>query len=413
MRKKGLTAILCALLVALPLGAVFQEDSLNHTLTVLLMELKESYANLIRISGSAEKRIQEQHERLASLVDECNELSVMLYSQASENTFDLTFALNEITKQYEKFKGQNTPYAEIKATLTAEMDRYNRLVLTLRKMPPERTAEQIWQKREVAVALDSASMALAQADTLHAVVDTPDFVKDSLVLRMDDATIAVRDSCLYVAEQIVAYYWQQLQQIDKDNEYYQQTDELLRSAYDYAQERYAAVQEKLFVEGQGNYFKTLNRLPFRLKKARADVRSRYSLKLEDISEQRVISSWRGPIVYFYSFMLLLILVVATAVATLIVNVGLKKTPLFASEWFLQRKGMVIALLGDVLFGIFLLVNTQLTDNTFIQRSLGMMGEFAWLIAAIFNFAICSLVRLLPSNSASSSDNVGFVTIRIS
>ena len=126
MRKKGLIAILCALLVALPLGAVFQEDNLNHTLTVLLMELKESYANLIRISGSAEKRIQEQHEKLASLVDECNELSVMLYSQASENTFDLTFALNEITKQYQKFKGQNTPYAEIKATLTAEMDRYNR-----------------------------------------------------------------------------------------------------------------------------------------------------------------------------------------------------------------------------------------------------------------------------------------------
>ncbi len=67
MRKKGLIAILCALLVALPLGAVFQEDSLNHTLTVLLMELKESYANLIRISGSAEKRIQEQHEKLASV----------------------------------------------------------------------------------------------------------------------------------------------------------------------------------------------------------------------------------------------------------------------------------------------------------------------------------------------------------
>ena len=390
MRKKGLTAILCALLVAFPLGAVFQEDSLNHTLTVLLMELKESYANLIRISGSAEKRIQEQHEKLASLVDECNELSVMLYSQASENTFDLTFALNEITKQYERFKGQNTPYAEIKATLTAEMDRYNRLVLTLRKMPPERTAEQIAQKRDIAVALDSASLALAQADTVHTEVLTPEFVRDSLVLRMDDATIAMRDSCLYVAEQIVAYYWQQLQQIDKDNEYYAQTDELLRSAYDYAQDRYAAVQEKLFVEGQGNYFKILKRLPFRLKKARADLRSRYSLQLEDISEQRVISSWRGPIVYFYSLMLLLILVVATAVATLIVNVGLKKTPLFASEWFLQRKGMVIALLGDVLFGIFLLVNTQLTDNTFIQRSLGMMGEFAWLMAAIFTSLLIRL-----------------------
>ena len=390
MRKKGLIAALAVLLAVWPMGAVFKEDNLNHTLTVLLMELKENYANLIKFSGSAEKRIQEQHKRLAAQVDECNELSVMLYSQASENTFDLTFALNEITKQYERFKGQNTPYAEIKASLTSEMDRYNRLVLTLRKMPPERTAEQIVQKQDIAVALDSASVALAQADTVHTEVLTPEFVRDSLVLRMDDETIAMRDSCLFVAEQIVAYYWQQLQQIEKDNEYYQQTDELLRSAYDYAQERYAAVQEKLFVEGQGNYFKTLKRFPFRFKRALADLKSRYSLQLEAIPEQQVVSSWRGSSVYLYSFLLLLILVGATALATLIVNVGLKKTPLFRSEWFMQRKGMVIALLGDVLFGIFLLVNTQMTDNVFIQRSLGMMGEFAWLIAAIFTSLLIRL-----------------------
>lgn len=390
MRKKGLIAALGVLLVVWPMGAVFKEDNLNHTLTVLLMELKENYANLIKFSGSAEKRIQEQHKRLAAQVDECNELSVMLYSQASENTFDLTFALNEITKQYERFKGQNTPYAEIKASLTSEMDRYNRLVHTLRKMPPERTAEQIVQKQDIAVALDSASVALAQADTVHTEVLTPEFVRDSLVLRMDDETIAMRDSCLFVAEQIVAYYWQQLQQIEKDNEYYQQTDELLRSAYDYAQERYAAVQEKLFVEGQGNYFKTLKRFPFRFKRALADLKSRYSLQLEAIPEQQVVSSWRGSSVYLYSFLLLLILVGATALATLIVNVGLKKTPLFRSEWFMQRKGMVIALLGDVLFGIFLLVNTQMTDNVFIQRSLGMMGEFAWLIAAIFTSLLIRL-----------------------
>ena len=390
MRKKGLIAALGVLLVVWPMGAVFKEDNLNHTLTVLLMELKENYANLIKFSGSAEKRIQEQHKRLAAQVDECNELSVMLYSQASENTFDLTFALNEITKQYERFKGQNTPYAEIKASLTSEMDRYNRLVHTLRKMPPERTAEQIVQKQDIAVALDSASVALAQADTVHTEVLTPEFVRDSLVLRMDDETIAMRDSCLFVAEQIVAYYWQQLQQIEKDNEYYQQTDELLRSAYDYAQERYAAVQEKLFVKGQGNYFKTLKRFPFRFKRALTDLKSRYSLQLEDIPEQQVVSSWRGSSVYLYSFLLLLILVGATALATLIVNVGLKKTPLFRSEWFMQRKGMVIALLGDVLFGIFLLVNTQMTDNVFIQRSLGMMGEFAWLIAAIFTSLLIRL-----------------------
>ncbi len=91
MRKKRIIAVLCAFVMAIaPIGAVFKEDNLNHTLSVLLMELKETYSGLIQFSGSAEKRIKEQHQKLVELINECNELSVMLYSQASENTFDLT-----------------------------------------------------------------------------------------------------------------------------------------------------------------------------------------------------------------------------------------------------------------------------------------------------------------------------------
>ena len=99
MKKKRIIAAFCAVLLAIgPVWAVFKEDNLNHTLSVLLMELKETYTGLIRFSGSADKRIKEQHQRLVELIDECNELSVMLYSQASDNTFDLTYALNEVTK---------------------------------------------------------------------------------------------------------------------------------------------------------------------------------------------------------------------------------------------------------------------------------------------------------------------------
>ena len=388
MRKKRIIAVLCALLVAIgPIWAVFKEDNLNHTLSVLLMELKETYSGLIQFSGSAEKRIQEQHQRLVELIDECNELSVMLYSQASENTFDLTFALNEVTRQYESFKDESTPYAEVKANLTTEMERYNRLLLTLRKMPPERTAEEIEQETRVAVALDSASMALALADTV--IVATPDFAKNEFDMKMDSSTVAVRDSCLFVAEQIVAYYWQQLQQIEKDNEYYVQTDELLRSAYNYAQERYESVQQKLFVQGQGNYFKTIARFPHRFSRAMADMRSRYSLNVNR-SEQAVESSWRGPIVYFYSFMLLLVLGLATLVSTFIVNRGVRRSRFGKTEWFRHHKGMVIALLGVFLFGVFLYVNATVSSNTFIVRSSKMMGEFAWLIAAIF---VSMLIRL--------------------
>ena len=389
MRKKLVPALLGGLLlVAVPLWAVFKEENLRQTLSVLLMELRETYDGLERFSGSAEKRIVEQHQKLVDLVNECNELSVMLYSQASENTFDITYALNEVTERYEQFKNESTPFAEIKASLTSEMERYNRLVLTLRKMPPERTAEEIVQESTVAVALDSATLALADTTVLA----TPEFAREVFEMRMDDETIAIRDSCLYVAERIVAYYWRQMQQIEKDSEYYDQTDELLRGAYDYAQERYKSVQQKLFIEGQGNYFKTLARLPRRISRARADLRSRYSLRLNELAKENVVSSWRGPVVYFYSFMLLLILLLATALSTLVVNRGLRKTRLFGTDWFREHKGMVIALLGDVIFSIFLFLNARLTTNTFFIRSSVMMGEFAWLIAAIFTSMLIRLNR---------------------
>ena len=386
MKKRLMAALGALMILAAPVWAVFKEKDLHQTLSVLLMELKETYSGMLQFSGSVEKRVQEQHQRLVELIDECNELSLMLYSQVAENTFDLTFALNEVTHQYEQFKSQSTPYDEVKATLTAQMDRYNRLVLTLRKMPPERTAEEIVQEKKVAVALDSVAVALAEADT--AIVDTPEFVRGETTLAMDEATIAVRDSCLYVAEQIVAYYWSQLQQIQKDNEYYEQTDELLRSAYIYAKDQYAAVQEKLFVQGQGNYFKTLSSLPRRISRAREDIRSRYSLRLG--MEEHVISSWRGPIVFIYSFMLLAILLLATFVATLIVNKGLMKSRMGQGEWFRDHKGMIIALLGVFLFGVFLLINMATSHNTFIVRSSSMMAEFAWLTGAIF---MSMLIRL--------------------
>ena len=388
MRKKRITTVLLSLLLIIgPVWAVFKEDNLNHTLSVLLMELKETYTDLIKFSGSADKRIEEQHQRLVELIDECNELSVMLYSQASENTFDLTYALNEVTKQYESFKGNNTPYAEVKENLTTEMDRFNRLLITLRKMPPERTAEEIVQSKQVTMALDSASNALASADSL--ILYAPEFARNVYDMKMDSATVAVRDSCLYVAEQIVAYYWEQLQQIERDNKYYQQTDERLRGAYEYAQERYVSVQQKLFVQGKGNYFRTLAHFSYRFPRAIADLRSRYSLHLNR-TEQSVVSSWRGPVVYFYSFLLLFVLGVATLLATIIVNKGLQRTKVGKTEWFANHKGMIIALTGVFLFGVFILVSSNISHNTFIIRASKMMGEFAWLIAAIF---VSMLIRL--------------------
>lgn len=58
MNKKRIIASLCVfLLVLVPVWAVFKEKNLQQTLSVLLLELKETYNTLLNFNGSAEKRI--------------------------------------------------------------------------------------------------------------------------------------------------------------------------------------------------------------------------------------------------------------------------------------------------------------------------------------------------------------------
>ncbi|MBQ7162879.1 MAG: mechanosensitive ion channel [Bacteroidales bacterium] len=378
MKKKYAILLAMVLAAVMPSWAVFKEENLHQTLSVLMEELKDTYERVDRSSGWMEKRIVEQHERLVRLIDECNELSVMLYSQEQVNTFDQTFALNEVTQQYHKFSSNRVPFNEIIDNMHAEMERYNRLVLTLRKMPPERTAEEIEQAHKVEVALDSVSEEIA--DTV--VVDTPDFAKESMVMAMDDETAAIRDSCLFYAEQMVAYYWQQIQHVEQDNEYYQQTDELLKSAYDYAQERYSVLQHKVFVEGQGNYLRTLKSFSFRYRRAITDLKARYGLN-RDRQKNAAASSWRGPVVFAYAFMLLFILALSILIANVLVRISVKWVKWFQGEWSQQHRGMLIALTGVVFFSIFLLINSNTAGSSFIVRSSVMMGEYTWLLAAIF------------------------------
>jgi len=378
MKKKYAILLAMVLAAVMPSWAVFKEENLHQTLSVLMEELKDTYERVDRSSGRMEKRIIEQHERLVRLIDECNELSVMLYSQEQVNTFDQTFALNEVTQQYRKFSSNRVPFNEIIDNMHAEMERYNRLVLTLRKMPPERAAEEIEQTHKVEVALDSVSEEIA--DTV--VVDTPDFAKESMVMAMDDETAAIRDSCLFYAEQMVAYYWQQIQHVEQDNEYYQQTDELLKSAYDYAQERYSVLQHKVFVEGQGNYLRTLKSFSFRYRRAITDLKARYGLN-RDRQKSAAASSWRGPVVFAYAFMLLFILALSILIANVLVRISVKWVKWFQGEWSQQHRGMLIALTGVVFFSIFLLINSNTAGSSFIVRSSVMMGEYTWLLAAIF------------------------------
>jgi small-conductance mechanosensitive channel len=189
---------------------------------------------------------------------------------------------------------------------------------------------------------------------------------------------------------MVEHYLENIRQIEVDAEDYAATDKLLKEAYDYAQERYHVVQRKVFLNGQRNFFFVLKSYGRSVSRAWADIKSKYSPGAVD--DRGTFSDWRGPIVAIYGFIMLVILIFAMILATFVVKLTVKKVKFFQMPYFQDHKGMLIALTGVVIFSIILLFNSRSVTGTdsFINLASRMMGEYAWLLAAIFTSLLIRL-----------------------
>lgn len=376
--KKWILAALLALL-AIPAVAVFKEENLTQTLKVLLGELREDYNGVTQINNLSQRRIESQHQQLVSLVEQSNELSLMLYSQPQNYTFDLTYALHQATRQYENFKKNRIPFDEIIQNMTVELERYSKLAQTLRNMPPVRIDPSTVP--QAVTVMDSIDVSI---DTLTAM---PSFaVKEGFV--MDSLSTVIRDSCLTLAEFMVDHYYQQIKKIEDDSQYYTETDKVLKDAYDYAQSRYQAVQQSMFLEGQQNYARILKAFPRYWQRAKRDLIHKYSVP-SVTHEDEYASSWKGPSVWIYSIALIFFLILAIGLANLIVRLTMRWVPYFRSQYFQQHKGLIITLAGIFILVAFLLVESQ-SGNNFYALASSTLAEFGALLGTIF---LSMLIRL--------------------
>ena len=60
---------------------------------------------------------------MIDVVTESNELSILLYTQEQEMTFDLAYALKKVTADYKAFSMDRRPYDHIVSSLNYEIDR--------------------------------------------------------------------------------------------------------------------------------------------------------------------------------------------------------------------------------------------------------------------------------------------------
>ena len=136
MKKRILPILALTLLVSLPAYAVFNERNFAKTLSILRSELHQEHAKMEHMQARLGQSNELQHQRLVEMTKRCNELALILYSQNQDYTFDMTYALEEVSKEYEDYTRQRMPFDEIVTRLNLEIERYEHLSEALRRLPP-------------------------------------------------------------------------------------------------------------------------------------------------------------------------------------------------------------------------------------------------------------------------------------
>ena len=393
MKKKGIIAVIAALAISIPALAVFNEKDLGQTISVLRFELKSEYDKL----NSREERLNTRNDgrrrQMINLMKKCNELSLMLYSQNQDFTFDHTYALGEVTKQYESFSKTRLPFDDMVVKLDLEIDRHERLIESLRRLPP--ALEEIDEVPDSIVreiggpSFQTRRMPrrppqgyqMPQLDSAR----RAELEKERRTFVLDSLGQVDRDSCIYYALGMLRMYKAQREKVVRDSEHYTAMNERLKSSYDYAQNKYRLIQKRIFVEGQDDYFTVLKSFKSYAGRAWQDALQKYSATGEK-------SEWRGPIVVGFIFFVLFYLLIAVVVSNLVVRITMSKVKYFQTEDFRQRRHIMIVLIGAFIFAISVMIARLCVNQNFIVEASMPLLIFAWLLIAIL---ASLLIRLDP------------------
>lgn len=410
-RRKTLLAALLALLLAVPALAVFNEKDLGETLNVLRFELNQEVSKLSTRQSRINTSNKSQHLQMVDILKKCNELALMLYSQNQDYTFDLTYALEEVTREYEEFNKSRLPFDDIITRLDLEIDRYSRLVESLRRLPPElKTVEDLPDSltyhndsikslsvpRPRDLAGDEArsevrGTAAAVSERTRTIIDSLNAQGHMHAFFLDAKGQENRDSCIYYATTLLKMFQASKDRIVADNEHYDDASARLKESYDYAHNRYEMLQKSVFLNSSENYFRVLGHLPSYAAQAFYDAQMKYSRKIS--SDVRLShSEWRGPVVSGFMVIVLMALLVSTLLAVILVKVLSRFVKLFQTEEFQKRKRCFNQLLGVGIFSLVVWIIAMTTENHFFEMASRLLLVLSWLLAAIL---LSMLIRLSP------------------
>ena len=434
MKRKIISLLAVGLLLAIPAWAVFNERNFARTLSILRSELHQENAKIESMRSRLNMNNEAQHKRLIDLTKQCNELALILYSQNPDYTFDMTYALEQVTRQYDDYSKQRLPFDEIVTRMNLEIERYEHLAEALRRLPP------ILDKIDaIPDSLSAVMDTILFNESLHHHEDGFDLVGtaghehgevpdhqhshshydgtvhdhehhdnilgtllqygdthddgDDEAFYLDEAGQADRDSCLAYTLNLLEMYTGFRDKIVMDNDHYEGMSHRLEESYQFARDRYRLIRKHIFIDGQDDYFKVLKSFPRYTRLAVQDARRKYGIG-DTSSDSAVLrsSEWRGHMVSGFILFILFYIGLATLISNLVVRLLRRKVEYFQTEEFKKRSFLATLLSGVVIFALTVMIAGISVKQNFFQVASGLLLVYAWLLAAI----LISLLVRIPS-----------------
>ena len=401
MKRKLLTLGIALCVCTLPLWAIVSGHSLTRTLQELSSELKTAYLN----GSDAQQRFNDdyerQHQQMIDLVTESNELSILLYTQEQEMTFDLAFALKKVMANYKVFSSNRSPYDHIVDGLNYEIDRNARLIEALRRLPP------MMREIEMEIVPDSLlyhndSLDLHLSDSISSLEKEIIRIafKDSLSAPfvLDKQGELYRDSCIFFASELLKMHANNRATMIADSTHYQEACLRQKETYDYAESRYRDLERYIFVEGQTPFLDILKNPGYYWNKVKVDLRGQYSLdeldaamqeddakektsdeKDIDSLEEFLSSKAENTLLLIVCFIEVVALVFFWLITMLVLWLLYRHTRL--KRYVAKKKLPIISILvGTILY--FFVIGFSLYGDEYIELGVRHVNTFLWLLIVI-------------------------------
>ncbi len=407
--KKIFLFLLIALCFSVHSHAVLKEKNLEQTISVLRSELKSYHDNMEKRMVRYKQRNDAQHKQMIQTIQKCNQLSLMIYSQRTDYTFDMTYACSEATTLYHQFtRGNSVPYETILNNLNVEILRYEGLISSLEAISPAVGNAKLQREKRMNAMPDSVKHKFAKR--------LEEMKKKGMTFpQLSKKSQKERDECIEYCNEILGMFKQMRTQMTYDKEDYERLNKKLKELNDYAEMRYQDLQNSIFKNGSNNYFKTLSRLDRVTRNIQEDFDNKYSFA----ANKEARSQWKGPIVIFLSIFVIIYLILSGIISSALIlgiagnvsrlenfyrkimkkekkeeesdNVFNKIKNYFKSEEFAQKKVCITLAVTFVLFAIaVMIVRNIMPSNNFMQMATSLLIEFAWLVGVIL---ISLLIRL--------------------